>query len=79
MRQIVVINPSRKGDVIFKTQVVRQLLQAAELCCFASIPADEDLALYHDKTIETQIKTNQRYNEWFTDEENRGHGGYSNK
>ena len=46
---------------------------------FTTIPADEDLALYHDKTIETQIKTNQRYNEWFTDEENRGHGGYSNK
>lgn len=44
---------------------------------FASIPAEEDLALYHDKTIETQIKTNIRYNEWFTEEENRGHGGYS--
>ncbi len=43
---------------------------------FASIPAEEDLALYHDKTIETQIKTNIRYNEWFTEEENRGHGGY---
>lgn len=46
---------------------------------FAAIPADEDLALYHDKTIETQIKTNQRYNEWFTEEENQGHGGYANK
>ena len=46
---------------------------------FSSIPEDEDLALYHDKTIETQIKTNIRYNEWFTDEENRGHKGFSNK
>lgn len=45
---------------------------------FAAIPEDEDLALYHDKTIETQIKTNQRYNEWFTAEENQGHGGYKN-
>lgn len=46
---------------------------------FASIPADEDLALYHDKTIETQIKTNIRYNEWFTEDENRGHSGFSNQ
>ena len=46
---------------------------------FSAIPPEEDLALYHDKTIETQIKTNIRYNEWFTEEENMGHGGYSNK
>ena len=46
---------------------------------FASLPEDEEFAIYHDKTIETQIKTNQRYNEWFTDEENRGHQGFSNK
>lgn len=44
---------------------------------FSALPADEDLALHHDKTIETQIKTNQRYNEWFTDEENRGHKGFA--
>lgn len=44
---------------------------------FSALPVDEDLALYHDKTIETQIKTNQRYNEWFTDEENRGHKGFA--
>ena len=46
---------------------------------YAALPAEEDWALYHDKTIETQIKTNIRYNEWFTDEENRGHQGFSNK
>jgi glycosyltransferase involved in cell wall biosynthesis len=46
---------------------------------FAAIPAEEDLALYHDKTIETQIATNKRYNEWFSEDENRGHGGYENK
>ncbi len=45
---------------------------------FAPLPAeDEDLALYHDKTIETQRKTNQRYNEWFTEDENRGHKGFA--
>lgn len=41
---------------------------------FTVIPSDtEDLALYHDKTIEEQIKTNKLYNELFTEEENRGH------
>jgi glycosyltransferase involved in cell wall biosynthesis len=40
---------------------------------FITLPADPDLALYHDKTIETQIATNKRYNEWFTEAENRGH------
>lgn len=44
---------------------------------FATIPETEELALYHDKTIETQIKTNIRYNEWFTEEENRGHEGFT--
>lgn len=42
---------------------------------YALLPADEEWALYHNKTIETQIKTNLRYNEWFTAEENRGHNG----
>jgi hypothetical protein len=32
--------------------------------------------VYHDKTIETQLKTNIRYNEWFTEDENRGHKGF---
>lgn len=39
---------------------------------YARLPDDYDLALYHDKTIQTQVKTNVRYNEWFTEEENRG-------
>lgn len=41
---------------------------------FVVLPAEEDYALYHDKTIETQIKTNLRYNTTFTPDENRGHG-----
>lgn len=45
---------------------------------FATLPENEDLSLYHDKTIETQLTTNKRYNEWFTEEENRGHGGFKN-
>jgi glycosyltransferase involved in cell wall biosynthesis len=40
---------------------------------YAFLPANEDLALYHDKTIETQIKTNQRYNQQFSVEDNLGH------
>jgi len=40
---------------------------------YATIPAQVELSLYHDKTIETQLKTNMRYNEWFTQEENQGH------
>lgn len=40
---------------------------------YAFLPPDEDLALYHDKTIETQIKTNQRYNKVFSVEDNLGH------
>lgn len=40
---------------------------------YTTLPADYDLALYHDKTIETQLKTNKRYNEWFSQEENQGH------
>ena len=39
---------------------------------YAILPAEEEWALYHDKTIETQIKTNIRYNEWFTAAENAG-------
>jgi|SRR5579862_595230 len=40
---------------------------------YSFLPADEDLALYHDKTIETQIKTNERYNQQFSESDNRGH------
>lgn len=39
---------------------------------FVYLPNDEDLALYHDKTIEKQVETNIRYNQKFTDKENRG-------
>lgn len=41
---------------------------------YSFLPDDYDLALYHDKTIEKQIETNKRYNVWFTEKENRGHG-----
>lgn len=40
---------------------------------YSFLPADEDLALYHDKTIEKQIETNLRYNEKFSVEDNMGH------
>ena len=40
---------------------------------YAFLPADEDLALYHDKSIETQIQTNLRYNKLFSVEDNMGH------
>jgi len=43
---------------------------------FGLIPAEYKYSLYHDKTIETQIQTNIRYNEWFSAEDNQGHGGY---
>jgi len=39
---------------------------------YVILPADENYALYHDKTIETQIATNLRYNKMFTEAENRG-------
>ncbi len=39
---------------------------------FVYLPCDEDLALYHDKTIEKQIETNLRYNKDFTEKENKG-------
>ena len=40
---------------------------------YTMLPADTDLALYHDKTIETQLRTNLRYNEKFSQDENKGH------
>lgn len=43
---------------------------------YSYIPAIEELALLHEKTIEIQLNTNKRYNEWFTPEENAGHRYY---
>jgi glycosyltransferase involved in cell wall biosynthesis len=40
---------------------------------YSFLPAEEEWALYHDKTIETQIKTNLRYNQVFTETDNKGH------
>lgn len=40
---------------------------------YAFLPADEELALYHDKTIEKQLETNLRYNKEFSVEDNLGH------
>ncbi len=37
------------------------------------LPAEEEYSLYHDKTIEKQVETNQRYNKMFTQDENKGH------
>jgi glycosyltransferase involved in cell wall biosynthesis len=39
---------------------------------YVYLPFDEDLSLYHDKTIEKQIETNLRYNTVFSKEENQG-------
>jgi len=41
---------------------------------FAVLPAGEEYAIYHDKTIETQLATNLKYNKEFTVEDNKGHG-----
>jgi hypothetical protein len=40
---------------------------------YSFLPAEEEWALYHDKTIETQIATNLRYNKEFSKSENEGH------
>ena len=40
---------------------------------YTILPAEDDYALYHDKTIEKQIATNLSYNKRFTEAENRGH------
>lgn len=40
---------------------------------YSFLPPSEEFALYHDKTIETQMKTNLRYNQQFTVAENQGH------
>lgn len=46
---------------------------------YVRLPAEEDYALYHDKTIEKQIETNIKYNEAFTQEENQGHNVFDQK
>ena len=43
------------------------------------LPDKEEYAIYHDKTIETQLKTNARYNKDFTVKENQGHSVFINK
>lgn len=40
---------------------------------YSFLPAEEDLALYHDKTIEKQLETNLRYNKEFSVADNQGH------
>jgi glycosyltransferase involved in cell wall biosynthesis len=45
---------------------------------YVVLPPEESYALYHDKTIETQIETNIRYNTLFTEEENKGHVVFKN-
>lgn len=40
---------------------------------YSFLPPEEEWALYHDKTIETQIQTNLRYNKVFTEADNKGH------
>lgn len=40
---------------------------------YVALPADEDYAILHNKTIEKQIETNLNYNKRFTADENRGH------
>jgi hypothetical protein len=46
---------------------------------YVALPPEEDYALYHDKTIETQVTTNNRYNEAFTEDENKGHSVFNKK
>ncbi len=41
---------------------------------YSILPAIVDLSLYHDKTIDRQVKTNERYNQKFSESENKGHG-----
>jgi len=40
---------------------------------YGFLPPDEELALYHDKTIEKQLETNKRYNKDFSEQDNKGH------
>ena len=40
---------------------------------YGFLPADEELALYHDKTMAKQLETNLRYNKDFSVDDNKGH------
>jgi len=40
---------------------------------YSFLPAEEEYAIYHDKTIEKLLETNIRYNKVFTVEDNQGH------
>jgi glycosyltransferase involved in cell wall biosynthesis len=40
---------------------------------YVFIPAQKDIALIHEKTIEKQRQTNIKYNQLFTEDENRGY------
>lgn len=40
---------------------------------YSFLPAEEEYALYHDKTIERQLETNLRYNKNFSEADNKGH------
>jgi glycosyltransferase involved in cell wall biosynthesis len=40
---------------------------------YSFLPAEEEYALIHDKTIEKQLETNKRYNQTFSESDNRGH------
>lgn len=40
---------------------------------YVFIPAQKDIALIHEKTIEKQRQTNMKYNQLFTQDENRGY------
>ena len=40
---------------------------------YSFMPPQEEYALVHEKTIEKQRATNIRYNQWFTQEENKGY------
>lgn len=40
---------------------------------YSFLPIDEDLALYHDKTMAKQLETNLRYNKDFSVDDNKGH------
>lgn len=40
---------------------------------YVFIPQQEDIAIFHEKTIEKQRQTNLKYNQLFTEDENRGY------
>ena len=40
---------------------------------YVFIPQQEDIAMFHEKTIEKQRQTNLKYNQLFTEDENKGY------